>query len=120
MMVDPFATQTITEVTPRKIVVRGVETDDWSDPIRRPLEGWDVQAAKGGRDFEYGSGVTRVRNLYGPIDSDPDPEARYELAGETGQFVVLDGPNRHDDAESVMGLPFGPRHVKIVVGIKEG
>lgn len=119
-MIDPFATQTIVEVTPRKVIVRGVETDDWSDPIRRRLDGWDVQAAKGGRDFEYGSGVTRVRNLYGPFDADPTPEARYELPGEAGQFTVLDGPNYHDDAETSLGLPAGPRHVKLVVGMKRG
>lgn len=120
MTVDPFATQSIVEVTPRVVVVRGVETADWANPVRRTLDGWDVQAGKGGRDFEYGSGVTRVRNLYGPFDADPDPEARYELPGERGLFVVLDGPNYHDDAEHVLGLPVGPRHVKLVVGIKEG
>ena len=118
-MIGPFNDQVIIEVQPTWTEVRGVKTADWSKPVRFQREGWDVQPAKGGRDFEYGSGVTRIRNLYGPYDTPVGAESRYELPGESGQFTVLDGPNRHDDTERGLGLP-GPRHTKLVIGIKEG
>lgn len=124
-MVWPWGQQEITEVRPSRVVFRGVPRTDWDNPERITHEGFEVQPARGGtgagaRDFDYGAGITRLRVLYGPFDTEIRPDSRIELPGESGLFTILDGPDYHRSAEQVHGFGDGPAHITLVVGIKDG
>lgn len=126
-MIGPWDEQTIVEVQPTWVDVRGVLTADWNDPVRINHEGFEVRpgsssgSANGAsRDFELGTGVSRVRKLYGPPDTVIDPRSRIELPGEDGQFTILDGPNTFTSTEQMLGSGVGPGNTALIVGIKEG
>lgn len=124
-MIGPWGTQTITELRPTLVEFRGVTTTDWENPVRVEHSGFEVQPARGGtgrgaRDFDYGSGVTRLRILYGPFDTEIHPDSRIELPEESGVFTILDGPDYHRSAEQAHGIGDGPAHMTLTVGIKDG
>lgn len=114
-MLPAFATQTITILTPTIVVVRGVETRDWSNPSRLVSEGWSVQGLKVGRDFEYGTGITDAYKCYGPLDVDLPDDARIELPDESGQFTITDGPTRVRSATDLMGVSGDVSHTVMTV-----
>lgn len=114
-MLPAFATQTITILTPTITVVRGVETRDWSTPVRTVSEGWSVQGLKAGRDFEYGSGVIDAYRCYGPLDTVLPDDARIEIPDESGQFTITDGPTPVRSATDLMGISDDVSHTVMTV-----
>lgn len=119
-MIGPWGNDTIVEVQPTWEMVRGVLTANWNNPVRVEHEGFEIRPAQGGRDFELGTGVTRMRRVYGPPNVVIDPRSRIELPAEQGQFTILDGPNTSVSAEQLMGAGDGPAVTTLTVGIKEG
>lgn len=115
-----FWTRTVTVVTAREVIVRGVKTLDWSDPVRTPVEGCEFQPAQGGRDYELGTGWWHVFNVYLPAGMVVPHEARLELEGVDGQFTIMDGPHLHQGAAESYGLPDTTSHVKLTVGARNG
>lgn len=119
-MIGPWGNQTVVEVQPTWETVRGVTTADWKNPVRINHDGFEVRPGQGGRDFELGTGISRVRKLYGPPEVTIDPRSRIELPDDDGQFTIMDGPNTFTSAEQRMGFGVGPANVALTVGIKEG
>lgn len=119
-MIGPWGNDTIIEVQPTWTEVRGNLVADWKNPTRINHDGFEVRPAQGGRDFELGVGIKRVRRVYGPPSAVIDPRSRIELPDDEGQFTILDGPNTSKSAEMLMGYGDGPGVTSLTVGIKEG
>lgn len=119
-MLPAFATQQVTILTPTVVVVRGVESKDWSTPVRTVSEGWSVQGLKVGRDFEYGSGVIDAYKLFGPFDVDLPDDARVEIPDESGHFTIIDGPTRVRSATALMGISDDVSHTVMTVERRKG
>lgn len=92
MALPSFAKQTIQVLEPLLIEERGEVVEDWSQPVKSPVEDCSVQPGNGDADHERANALIADYTVYLPPETVLPEAFRVELPTTSGQFVLRGEP----------------------------